>query len=595
MKKAIILFTLLILILSFLFANTQHYYVVDSPEWQHVNDISHYAGVIGPTSMGPVSGEQLLVALNRAARVLGDNNTLISEMREVLTSDSFAIFDGIGQMDLFVELKPEIYLQSNPSKTLTIESDGKKYPYDADENWLFRPNEKRPSFTNFGLEVGILDYAYGYIGRDGKADEDKEGFFDSVFSSNYVTPLSGGSQSFPFDCGLSLGTKNFTLMVGKSRVSYGEGHIGNTAIGDNFNYQEFLKGGFFSDKIGVNLSITHFDSSFDPDGKFSNNPYYVSGAKFSGNQQLRHHEEFEITLFDKLRITFSLINMIDSSSSFDIRLLNPFYVLHSMFNYVGHNVYEGNNMLSFDISFSPIKKLNIYVQCTIDQFQSKGEVGDRKEDDEMEPNAYGALLAVNYTDKLGKGILSSYIEGVYTSPGIYLNSKYYNDNGIIRDEGSKNCWTQDFLVGYTVGGSAYCSDVAFSGFKYGPDAIAVAIGATYSVFNKYSVNARVMYMAHGEKGRGTKSENFNFTGINTVKDLNRMSPTGVVEHTFMISLEGNYKLNNFLSFDGGVAFSERWNHRNIAGNNIGNLQCYFGLSLTCNLSDILHLFKIDHI
>ena len=108
---------------------------------------------------------------------------------------------------------------------------------------------------------------------------------DDYWNDNTHFGFTGArfSQNFPFDAGLSLGTKGFFLITGRGRVSLGEGFTGNTAIGDNYDYQEFMKLGYYTKNTGVNLTLTNFDSSRNivKDATVPiTSPYSVQNSKF---------------------------------------------------------------------------------------------------------------------------------------------------------------------------------------------------------------------------------------------------------------------------------------------------------------------------
>ena len=178
-----------------------------------------------------------------------------------------------------------------------------------------------------------------------------------------------------------------------------------------------------------------------------------------------------------------------------------------------------------------------------------------------------------------------FVESVYTAPGMYLNQKYYDSNGSVTQiKTSDPCWSQDFLLGYNrTETPGYDGDMAFSGYTYGPDAIVFAFGGEYFLLDKLDIASRVFYMAHGEKGRGDAIDNYNFSSIEDLETINRLSPTGVVEHTFVVKTECNWILSEFVSIYGGIAYSYRWNYRNENGRNVGNLQTAFGMKLNVEL------------
>ena len=244
-------------------------------------------------------------------------------------------------------------------------------------------------------------------------------------------------------------------------------------------------------------------------------------------------------------------------------------------------------MISVDVSWSFLKKWSLYAQVTMDQFQIPGEAEGYLGFGYTEPNAFGGLLNVSYTDILAGGLLNVYAETVYNMPGMYLNSKFYDKDGNITQykyvnhkdgDINRRCWSQDFLLGYSRTESND-PDLAYSGYKYGPDCFVFSVGGTYEKPLEFSVKSALMYMMHGEKGRGGNVSNYTFDGIDGIDDVNRIALTGIVEHTFCVSLEGSYSILRWPSVSGGAAYSYRWNFRNEAGRTFGNLQAYVGVSI----------------
>ena len=80
-----------------------------------------------------------------------------------------------------------------------------------------------------------------------------------------------------------------------------------------------------------------------------------------------------MTLFDKVKFSLAFITLLDTDTAFDFRYLNPMMILHSMYNFHDGNILEANNMIFVDFSWSVAKKLNLYFQVTMDQFQITGE------------------------------------------------------------------------------------------------------------------------------------------------------------------------------------------------------------------------------
>ena len=158
MKKIIFVFLILVFNFVTLFANSQTYYAVSSLEWKSVNALCHYAGVVGPTSNGPVTRAQLQLALERAESILNSDNPLLIEVKDLLKNENNIINDGISSFYIKGTLTPEVYMQTNK---------GEKAVYDLDEDWFVKNQRERRAAT-VTLEGNIRDYLYSRFALDYK-------------------------------------------------------------------------------------------------------------------------------------------------------------------------------------------------------------------------------------------------------------------------------------------------------------------------------------------------------------------------------------------------------------------------------------------
>lgn len=570
MKKRLLTLILVFICPILLFANYQKYYEVSSLEWRLVSWLTKYAGVTGPSSNGPVTGYQLKDAIDRAEKKLGKDNEYIIEAREALAGPEPVIGERDSGYGFFrVAVTPEVFLQTNGIEPGTF--DGGNTIYDSD--WFIGNSQDRSPIFDIGTEFGVKDIAYATFDYNYTRSYYIPGIWGNNFSHNISL---NHTENYPYRAGISVGNENLSFIAAKAGVSMGEGYTGNTAIGDNFDYQEFIKAGFFSPNIGLFLNITNFDSSHDSSIQ---NPYEFSYPTFSEYLQLRHSMTVDFNIFDRGLFTFSLINLLDTTSSFDLRMINPLYVLHNMFNYKERTIFESNNMLYFSFSIPIVPKVAAHVQCTIDQSQSPMEMDGVT--GYIDPNAFSLLFNLSYSDVAKKGKYEVFGEVVYNSPCMYLNQKYFGEDGRITAEIPASSpvyeWSQDYLVGY-MNQNENNGNAGWSGYYYGPDSIVAALGGTYWG-ERYNVSGRVLYMAHGEKGRGDKAENYTFDGYNTADTVSDYSLSGVIEHSFVVSLEGEYYFCDYFSIHSGFAYSRQWNYRNQEGEDRNNLQCVLGFKV----------------
>ena len=589
-RKLVLLLLMISCIVLPLSSHESEYYPVSSEEWRLVDDICRLSGVTGPSSFGPVTGRQLLLALERAEKK-GASPSLLEKAREMIYAYDGLYEDDLGSIALEVELNLEGYYQTNGDE-LTVPSFG------YDNEWFVRNYRERPSTLALKLESTVGDHFYSRFVMPAREKQIIDDFYwNDAF--HFLGQAKIMEQNFPYDAGVSLSSDNLSLITGRGKVSQGEGFTGNTAIGDNYDYQEFLKLGANTRNTGFFLTLTTFDSSRNDNNRAYGEigaPYLVLDSSFSGYRELRHSAGYEASVFDKVKVSLSFVTLLDTDTAFDFRYLNPFMVMHSYFNYHEDTVLEANNIISLDLSFAIAKGLRLYFQFSMDQIQFSSEAKGYANDYlYVDPNAYAALLNISWSKDIEDGILTLFGEAVYTSPAMYLNQKYYDSEGNVTQYKGKiengqytssfePCWSQDFFLGYNRTESyGYNADMAFSGYIYGPDAIVFALGGEYYIPEKLKISSSLFYMMHGEKGRGSDINNYNFSGLDTLETINVMSPTGVVEHTLVAKVEGDYIINDYVSIYGGAAFSSFWNYHNVEGKDFTNLQTALGVKLKYSL------------
>ncbi len=581
MKRIVLYLSIMLLFLMPVWANSQKYYTVSSYEWQAVDDLCIYAGVLGPTSNGPVTASQLCVALDRAAQVLGSDYAPLKALREMVTDNNQTLGYDDSYLSLVVGLNGEGYYQTNPKEEELMGG----RPVNLDSDWLIKGSKDRKPLFEVNAEMGIRDFFFARFVYDFRPLNNNSGIWDRPFSHNVT---DAHSENFPYDSGVSIGTGNLSLIAAKARRSYGRGYTGNLAIGDVYDYQEFLRVGAYSRFFSTYLVVTNFDSSHST--SMTSNPFRVLRSKFSGFKSLRYEASIEVNLLKNFGFTFTLVNLADTESGLDLRALNPFYILHNMDNITDPYI-ESNNVMTFDISFVPFRRWQRYFQFIMDQSQSPEEVVDyEKMYGYVDPNAIGVLANITYSDRLGKGTMKAFAEFVYNAPGMYLNQVYYgNGSSMTKKNNGKPCWALDYLLGYHRV-SQNSDDIRFSGYVFGPDVMVGSLGFVYRQEKRLSLSTRLLYMAHGEKGRGTSVSSYDFTGISSKDTYNRTELTGVVEHTAAVSAECEYWVTKHVMAYLGAAYAFRWNAANVEGETRSNLQVAFGLTIKGNLIDLARVF-----
>ena len=586
LKKAFVVLLLLIISVSFAWAvNYQKTYQMSDEVWVRANRLCITAGYLGPAPVSPISGAEILNALERldysslSAWQKEEYDYLVAELSDPADGVSFTGKNIIFDPQLFIGL--EGYAFNNLKDT----------PVDE----FFIPYRDRIPFFYAGIDAYFGDLAYidmQLLFKDGLRGFalDPNGnvingnnFYNFSNFSFLLSPVYGGGWSFlmdvnehvnyglynyhPIKAGGSFGNEFMNLFIGRDRQAFGNGITGNMVIGDNFSFQEMVKLSFFSDIFSYYISLTHFDN-VENDQPFS----------FNGYHQNRLIHRFDINLFNKFRIAVNVGAHMLTDSPFDFRMLNPMMLVHNWRNnkespnWKPDNQDELNNILGFEFEYAFYPGFVASAQIVIDQFRLSVEK------DSQVPSALGFLGNVKHVAKVGDGYLESWFEAAYTTPYLYLNYKTY-----LTEDGDP-MYMLDHIVGYSYGGDVP-DEIGYTGYIYGPDAIVLAMGSEYASFDSWSLGARLLYMAHGEYGyksyldREEDKDEYE-SGLNNTDGANPSTPSGTIEHTLSLTVDGSYHILDNLELTGALYASYKWNYHNEKNVNRGDVQAAIGLSWT---------------
>lgn len=570
MKKFILGMLLTIMVLAAINASNQKIYTQADNQWQIVNQLCHVAGVAGPSVTTPVSTEELKVALKRIDTEKLDDagKELYMQIKRQL-DDIPSIFKGDGG-SFYFDAPVSFYAYGQTST---------KGDAVRDLDWAIMDYDSRPDMVSLTAEVGLYDTLYGKIDWGIKPIMDASGW-----NKNFYTSFDGDtlSDASPKEAYISLGNNFISFIIGRSRMNYGSGYSGNMFIGDNFDYQELMKLSFFNKYYTGSISLTHFDQQADGDDSMD----FVAST-FSNKHQIRLANTHTVTLFNRISVSFMLGTMLQTDSAFDFRMFNPFMYFHNMNNFSKDTIFEANNFVTLDIAYTFLPHWTITGQAIVDQAQTKGEIEYFDYHGNLEPNAWGALINLSYSDIIGNGLLNVYLEGAYTSPALYLNTKYIDENGNIYEHntkvdnsiGNKYTWNQDLIVGYWRKKGVH--DIGYSGYKHGPDSAVLCLGATYQIPTGLTLKTELLYKAHGTYGIAYyESQDPTFVDLMGKENINRWSLWNeIVEHTLQCTVECEYAAYDGVELYGGIGFVNKWNYQNITGKTFTDLQLAVGVRL----------------
>lgn len=555
MYKAIVLTGLLsVLLYPVAAGNQQRTFGIYSEEWRQTAALCRMSGVVGPSSAGPVTARELNIALDRidSWRLSPEAQALLQEVREQI-DNSDALYESPGfTFSLAPTFSFEGYLQSRDND-VTL------------RDWVIPYRDRKP-FLDIDLRMTVGEHFYGFFSYMLKAQNDNR-----LAAQRFSHNMSGGIIQIqtmqPFFAGLVAGGDDWNLSIARDRLSIGNGYTGNLFVGDNFSYQEYLKFTLCTSPFTYSFIMTHFDQQTDRTS--------LEAFRFNGPHQQRISHRFSINFAN--RVTFSVTDntLFQTTSGFDIRMLNPFMFLHNYNNF--HQSAEltagdeANNFTGFELEIPLYPGWNFTAQGVLDQIQTSDETDHA--DENIFPNAWGALANVTATWPVKRGILSAYIEGVYTSPYLYLNRKGRFDPST----GWTPDWNYDLIVGYDIAGGP---ELSYTGYIHGPDSVVCAIGASYQVPRKWSVAAQLLYKAHGRMGIDWQGDGSQKQELNSgIGHLNDVSPTGIVEHTFQATAKGRIRVVPGIVLDSSCGIIKRWNNHNKQGTEWFDIQFAIGCAI----------------
>ncbi len=543
-RKTVIILLMSLSLVS-VFASNMHLYDYDDKDYVMVDKIARFSGVIGPSSSTPVTSSELAIVLDRVDPSLLDGyyKHEYDRLKEKFSAlnDTFS-----SEYELF--FAPQVYLTRDQE---TIKPKDYFIPFENREPAGY--GSASFSFgSNLFLEASLEAINNSVIkGREGipytsfdfiASNRAQDGEWNVVSTDNPIQ-LFGEVPSLARG---AIGNDFFSIVIGRSHHRMGSGYSGNMVVGDNWRFQEIAKFTASSNPFTYTMDFTHFDSQ-DNNGQ-------IGKSRFSGDQVLRLIHRFDFNVLNRVRIIANLGFLMYTDNISDMRLFTPLFLVHNWYNFREGEVItpgdEANNIMSAEIEWMIIPSLKTTMQLVVDQWKMFWEENDV-------PDAFGLMFNISYLDAIKAGDIDYYLEGVYTAPNLYLNTK--NDS-----DGNKNC-NYDFALGYfrrDTGG-----DIEWSGHKFGPNALGIIFGTNVDLYDyNLSVDSLISYYVHGE---------ISYEHPYIKKKI--YSWQGIPEHRFDIKSEAMWDINDNIQLQAAINFGFYWNFHHKRGDFIFMPQAMIGM------------------
>ena len=398
----------------------------------------------------------------------------------------------IGEMLFYLNRIPYEQLSANGKKTY------EKVKAFLNKNEDFFPDQELRLFGN--LKVNPEVYY--------KSNPDIAWSFDYYVKDFFITmPVIFGFSDYV--------TIEPDFMIGKNQPSMQDPYNFTNLVykGEHFEFHfpRFAYGcaGHAFDKWGVNfyaakeglqiyntqLGSILYNRTFETDFYCSLN-LYTEWLKYSmhvaevDNQKFLYLHQLNMRPFKWLKVGVlegSLLN-----APFEIRYLNPFMLMHQFgsweqyehllssdeWEYYG----EGRFCAYFGIMFEllPFQNFKIYGMYAQNEILDLG--GSRDDKALSVPDSLGGQLGIQYNINLeDKGIIRTYLEGIYTSPYLYVKQSpewsLFRSRENMQTSGNTNTWI---------------------GSPFGPDCFAVTLKAEYDSQEKWKAGVAYTFSVHGE-------------------------------------------------------------------------------------------------
>lgn len=321
---------------------------------------------------------------------------------------------------------------------------------------------------NADIQLYITPYFYGRINANGTVKESDKDVFNTLASVDKM------SQSWPEQAYASLGCNSFNFIIGRDRLSAGNGITGNMYLSENRKYDDFVKFSVYKYPVSYDFSIITYDG-FASDTDFENGILKLRTPDFNGPSKTVLVHRFSSTLFDRFTVSaYEGAVMYGNGIISDIRALNPFMFIHNNGTYYTGNT---NNFAGIELDIAVSKSISANAQLLVDQFKLSGEKENSGD------TQFGVLANIKAVHSFGNGVLSAYAEGVYATEGLYLketnNSVYgYNDNGI-----DYYYAQNDMISSNKRFGSGEKDEIKYLGYPEGGDIVKAGIGVSYKMRN----------------------------------------------------------------------------------------------------------------
>ena len=435
------------------------------------------------------------------------------------------------------------YPQNSVSKIISIENTER-----------FIPVNHVPSLLSVPIRFYFKDYFQLYIEPMIAIDPlYYNNSSDVFFTHNIPFDLMKLDQNFPLRAFAAFGGSWWNFQLGRDRLSWGTGHMGNLAISDNPSFYDFARASFFSDFFKYSVLVSQLPMELRK-GIVSQDISDINILKGTTQRYLYMHR-FDFSINNVLSIGLTEAVLV-GNSAMELRYLNPLMIFHSLYSFWDYDYwYEDEShmtgsLFSLEVNWNIINSLAVYGQFVMNQMTTPYKESQFKD---FPPNGLGFMAGARYSHSFNVWGSVFFLEFIYTDPYLYMNPSPFASYIHVR------------YLGYSPGRFQY----SFLGFPR--DTISLTLGARFFKNDYLSITGETFWISRGE-------HTIVWDWEKTEESYYESTPSGIPEHILAASVGINWKPFPFLLLKAALSGFISFNNNHTSGSNVPGGQAVVSLS-----------------
>jgi hypothetical protein len=359
--------------------------------------------------------------------------------------------------------------------------------------------------------------------------------------------------NMPLRAFIAAGGSWWNFQLGRDRISYGTGYMGNLSISDNPAFYEFARLSFFSKYFKYSVLINQMPLEI----KTSNDKNYDEHKNYlvRTTQRYFYLHRLDFSPFNALSIGL-MEGLMVGNSPLEIRYLNPFVIFHNFYSNWDYDMAAGDmtgSFFSVEANWNVFGSLAVYGQFAMNELITKYKAEHWPG---QPPNGLAFLAGTRFSRSFVSWGSVFFAEFIYTDPFAYMSPSPFSSFIQMRRLSVNNNNTLLYYIAYP------------------RDTIALTLGTRFFKGDALNISGEFSWIVRGEHNK-----NGIFWDWEKTDDaFNEKTPTGIAENKYIASLEAQWKLYPFLVLKGSVTGIFSHNNRNIDGSDETGGQAAFSIN-----------------